>query len=120
MTEQLIADRNTEDAMNTARILYAVHAVTFFFSWGLLSIIPLIINYAKRDEAQGTIVYSHHNWMIRSFWWFLALNALGWLLVATFIGILVAWVVFGGAWLWMAYRIIRGFIDLNNRRAMPG
>jgi uncharacterized membrane protein len=23
------------------------------------------------------------------------------------------------AWLWMAYRIIRGFLDLNNNRPMP-
>jgi uncharacterized membrane protein len=23
------------------------------------------------------------------------------------------------AWLWAAYRIIRGFVDLNNNRAMP-
>jgi uncharacterized membrane protein len=27
--------------------------------------------------------------------------------------------VFGLAWLWHAYRLIKGFMDLNNNRAMP-
>ena len=35
------------------------------------------------------------------------------------IGILVVWIVTPVVWLWMAYRIIRGFVDLNNNRPMP-
>ena len=33
---------------------------------------------------------------------------------------LLGWAVWGLAWLWMGYRIIRGFLDLNNNKPMPG
>ena len=48
MSQQLVLDRGTEDAKQMARILYLVHAATFFFSLGMLSFLPLIVNYIKR------------------------------------------------------------------------
>ncbi len=70
MSQQLVLDSGTEDAKQMARILYLVHACTFFFSLGMLSFLPLIVNYIKRPDTSGTIVYSHHSWMIRSFWFY--------------------------------------------------
>jgi uncharacterized membrane protein len=113
--ELVIDDRKTEDAVNTARILYFVHGVCFFFSLGMLNLVPLIVNYIKRPEAEGTIAFSHHTWMIRSFWFFILWMAVGWVCFATLIGIPVAILVWCGAWIWEAYRIIRGFVDLNNK-----
>ena len=52
------------------------HAASLLYSLGALSWIPLIINYLKLEDAVGSFVYSHHNWQIRSFWWYLL-----WLLV---------------------------------------
>ena len=49
----------------------------------------------------------------------LAWMILGGVLWVTLIGIPVAMLIWGVAWLWMAYRIIRGFLDLNNNKAMP-
>lgn len=115
----LTLDQRTESAMNTARILYAVHGLTFFFSLGLLSIIPLFINYSKLAESEGTIVHSHHRWMIRSFWWYAGWMLVGWILAVTVIGLVIAFPLWGIIWLWKAYRLIRGFVDLNNNRAMP-
>jgi len=119
MSQQLVFERNVEDAKQFARIMYVVHGITFFFSLGLLSLLPLIANYIKRPDTVGTIAYSHHTWMIRSFWWYVV----GWIVIgllwASLIGILVVWIVTPLVWLWMAYRIIRGFIDLNNNREMP-
>ncbi len=119
MTQQVVVDGGLEDAKQWARILYVVHGLTFFFSLGTLSFLPLIVNYVKRPETAGTMVHSHHTWMIRSFWWYALLALLAWMLVFTFIGIPIALLVFGCAWLWKAYRLIRGFIDLNNNRPMP-
>lgn len=119
MSQQLVMDQSAEGAKQFARILYVVHALTFFFSVGTLSILVLIVNYVKRPDTQGTIVYSHHTWMIRSFWWYLVWMVLGGILWVTLIGIPVAMVIFAVAWLWMAYRIIRGFLDLNTNKAMP-
>ena len=119
MSQQLILDGKTESEKNTARLLYIVHALTFFFSLGLLSIIPVIVNYSKRPGTEGTLVYSHHTWMIHSFWWFAVWMMVGGILFATLIGIPVAYLVWGVAWLWKAYRLLRGFFALNDNKPMP-
>jgi uncharacterized membrane protein len=119
MSQELVYERGMEDAKQFARILYIAHAATFFFSLGLFNVVVLIINYIRRPDTVGTMVYSHHTWMIRSFWWYVLWMVVATILVLTFIGIPLAWLVGVGAWLWMAYRIIRGFLDLNNNKAMP-
>lgn len=118
MSQQLVLDAGVEDAKQFARIMYVVHALTFFFSLGLLSVVPLIVNYVKRPETAGTLVYSHHTWMINSFWIYLVGNIIGWVLIVSVIGIIFGFIVLGVMWLYMAYRIIRGFVDLNNNRPM--
>jgi uncharacterized membrane protein len=119
MSQQLVLDSNIEDAKQFARLMYIAHALTFFFSLGMLSIIPVIINYVKRPYTEGTLVYSHHTWMIRSFWFYVLWMVVGGALFVTIIGIPLAWLVWVGAWVWKAYRLIRGFVDLNNNRPMP-
>jgi len=119
MSQEIVHERNVEDAKQFARILYVAHALIFFFSAGTLSVLPLIVNYIKRPDTAGTMVYSHHTWMIRSFWWYLFWWGVIVLLWVSLVGILVVWIVTPVVWLWMAYRIIRGFVDLNNNRAMP-
>ena len=121
MTQELILDAKSEAEKNTARLLYMVHAVTWLFSLGTLSIIPTIINYLKRGDSQGTLAYSHHSWMIRSFWWFAGWAALGWVVMIFSFGLLffIAWAIWGLAWLWKGYRLIRGFTELNSNRPMP-
>ena len=119
MTQELLLDSKIESEKNTARLLYIVHGLTFFFSLGLLSIIPVIINYSKRPDTQGTMVYSHHSWMISSFWWFAVWMVVGGILFATILLIPVAYLVWGVVWLWKAYRLIRGFIAINTNQAVP-
>jgi len=119
MSQELVYERGIEDAKQFARIMYFAHGATFFFSLGLLNVLVLIVNYIRRPDTAGTIVYSHHTWMIRSFWWYVVWMAVAIVLAITIIGIPLAWLVGAGAWVWMAYRIIRGFLDLNNNKAMP-
>lgn len=119
MAQQLVLDEGLEDAKQTARLLYLAHGLTFFFSLGVLSFLPLIVNYVKRPYTVGTLVYSHHTWMIRSFWIYIVCLAVAVLLIVTVIGIPFAWLLGIAAWLWKAYRLIRGFVDLNNNRPMP-
>ncbi|WP_323141401.1 DUF4870 family protein [Massilia phyllosphaerae] len=123
MSQELVYERGVEDAKQFARILYVAHALTFFFSAGMLSILVLIVNYVKRPDTAGTMVYSHHTWMIRSFWWYAIWFAIATVIFFTLglilIGLPIAWGIWGLAWIWMAYRIIRGFMDLNNNKPMP-
>jgi uncharacterized membrane protein len=116
MAQELVYERGIEDAKQFARILYIAHAATFLFSLGLFNVLVLIVNYIRRPETVGTMVYSHHTWMIRSFWWYVLWVAVGWFLWFT---VVLPFVVWGLAWVWMAYRIIKGFLDLNNNRPMP-
>ncbi|MDC8760372.1 DUF4870 family protein [Janthinobacterium fluminis] len=119
MSQEIVFDSNLQSAKNLAWWLYLIHAVTFVCSLGALSIVPLIVNYIKRDDAAGTFVASHHTWQIRSFWWYLVWIVAGAVLFVTIIGMPLAWLVWGGAWLWRAYRLIKGFLDLNNNLPMP-
>ena len=118
MTQDLILDSRSEEAVNFARLLYIGHAVTLVFSLGMLTVLLVIINYVKRPETSGTIAYSHHSWMIRSFWWWAIWSAIGWLFIFTFVGVIVGLPIVAVAWIWYAYRLIRGFMDLENKKAM--
>lgn len=116
MTQELILDARTDSAKNLAWWLYLAHAASFFFSLGLFSIIPLLFNYAKRDDTRGTFIESHHSWMIRSFWWYVVWVVVGAALFVTVVGIPFAFLVWGVAWIWKAYRLIRGWVTLNQNQ----
>lgn len=119
MAQELIFDPRTQGAKDLAWWLYIFHGISFVFSLGLFSFIPLIINYVRRPDTAGTFVYSHHSWQIRSFWWYLAWMVIGGILWLTFIGIPLAWLVWTGAWIWKAYRLIKGLLDLIDNKPMP-
>lgn len=119
MAQEIVFDDQLQSRKNLAWWLYIFHAASLVFSMGAFSWIPLIISYVKRGDAAGTFVYSHHSWQIRSFWWYLVWIIVGGLLFATIIGIPLAWLVWGGAWIWKAYRLIKGIVDLNDNKPMP-
>ncbi|GGC90902.1 DUF4870 family protein [Undibacterium terreum] len=119
MTQELVFDDKLNSMKNLAWWLYIFHAVSLVFSLGAFSWIPLIISYLKRGDAAGTFVYSHHSWQIRSFWWYLLWIIVGGVLFATIIGIPLAYLVWFCAWLWKAYRLLKGLMDLNVNKAMP-
>ncbi|MDP5008448.1 MAG: hypothetical protein NWQ13_05555 [Glaciimonas sp.] len=119
MTEAVVFDSKLDSAKNLAWWLYLFHGLSVVFSLGLFSFIPLIINYVKRGDATDTFVYSHHSWQIRSFWWYLVWMAVGCLVFITIIGVPIAIAIWTGAWIWKAYRLIKGLLDLNDNKAMP-
>jgi len=120
MPQELIFDDNTTVQKNLVWWLYVGHGICLAFTLGMASFIPLILNYVKRPEAAGTFVYSHHSWQIRSFWWYVVWVCFGGVLFITVVGAPLAWfVVWPAAWIWKAYRLIRGIIDLNANKPMP-
>jgi uncharacterized membrane protein len=111
-------------------VIYALHAASLLtgilgaativgaFLIGWPSIIAVVLNYVKRDEARGTWVESHFRWQIRTFWFGLLWITLCWLFVImTFgIGILIAWIPMAIVGIWFIYRVIRGWLALNDQR----
>ena len=125
MTSAIVLDEKVQSIKQLAWWLYLMHGASLVLGLGMLSWIPLIVSYLKRDDAAGTFVYSHHTWQIRTFWWSFALCVLGFLLFLTLVGIPLALLIWFGTWLWAACRIVRGFLNLNDNKAvgaypMPG
>ncbi len=120
-----------EDLVTLTHIIYGLHAfsaltglasmgfiVTAFLA-GWPSIIAVIINYVKRDAVRGTFLDSHFSWQIRTFWWALLWVLIAGLLIATIIGMVVGVPIMLLLGLWVMYRIVRGWLTLASRKAMP-
>lgn len=107
-----------EDSLRKlTHILYALYAI-FWLTGGITALIAIVINYVKRDDARGTLYESHFAWQIRSFWWSVVWTAVGGVLFATVVGIPFAF----GAWavlsVWILYRIVKGWLYLNDSKSM--
>jgi uncharacterized membrane protein len=115
-------------------VVYALHALSlvigafgaatvigaFIFGWP--SIVAVIINYVKRSEVRGTWLDSHFGWQIRTFGY-----ALLWSALVALVSIPLTIVLIGFAtWaiglfvlgIWAIYRIVRGWLALNDGRAL--
>lgn len=120
--------------VNYVHIMYALHALAALigitsavtvvgqFIFGLPSIIAVIMNYARRDAARGSWLESHFRWQLRTFWfaalWVVVIAVLS----APFMLIIVGFFTFGLGialiGLWVVYRVVRGWLTLNDARPM--
>lgn len=127
--------RTSESSLiSTLQVTYALHAVglvigalgastvigSFIFGWP--SIIAVIINYVKRNDAKGTWLESHFQWQIRTFWYaFLAsllIGAAGAVLAIVLVGFAIWAIGFFILGIWAIYRIAAGWMRLNDGRAI--
>jgi uncharacterized membrane protein len=100
---------------NITMVVYALQALSFL--WGVTAIIGIVINYVKRDDAVGTIYESHFDWQIRTFWWGLLWGVVG---CATILLAGLGFLVLFAAWVWAIYRVIKGWLKLNEgKTVMP-
>ena len=124
MADELVPASSTdarEEALRKVALLdYLLHIAGLLFSMGLLSVVALIINYAKRDDANGTIYRSHMDWMISTFWW-----TLFWVVVAFVPTLVLSMVSFGllsflflVPCFWFLYRMVKGLLRLLDARAI--
>ncbi len=121
--------------VTVAKVVYALHAVSivigiatgasivgaFLFGWP--SIAAVVLNYVMRSEARGTYVDSHFSWQIRTFWyamiWAVLVGIVGFFLSFVLVGFFVWTAGFVVMGIWVAYRIIRGWIRLAGAETMP-
>jgi uncharacterized membrane protein len=115
-------------------VVYGLHALSlvigafgaatligaFLFGWP--SIIGVIISYVKRGDAAGTWLQSHFRWQIRTFWY-----AMLWATVVVLVSLPLTIVLIGFAtWaiglfalgVWATYRIVRGWLALNEGKPL--
>lgn len=93
-------------------VIYAMYAASFFLA--ITSIAAIVINYLKQGEVRGTFLESHFRWQIRTFWYGLLWGVIGALLLFIFIG----WFVLVANAVWLIYRIVKGWLNLNDNKPM--
>ncbi len=112
MDPMIIDDARSDSARRIATVCYALYALSFLV--GITAIAAIILDYIKREDARGTWVESHFTWQIRTFWIGLMLSLMFWLLSFILIGIplLIA------LYIWMIYRVVKGWLRLYEGRAV--
>ncbi|MFA5663263.1 DUF4870 family protein [Castellaniella sp.] len=103
----------TQAGGNVALVVYALQVAGFFLG-GVPALIGIIINYVKLADVRGTWVESHFRWQMRTFWYGLLWGILGALLTTIYIGVLIL----GINIVWVIYRIVKGWLRLNDKRPM--
>jgi uncharacterized membrane protein len=95
-----------------ATVVYALQAVGFFV--GITWIVAIVVDYVKRDDANGTWLESHFRWQIRTFWFGLLWGVLGAILLL----VLVGYFVLLADAIWIIYRIVKGWLNLSENKPL--
>ena len=93
-------------------VIYALYAASFLV--GITAIVAIVMNYIKREEMAGTDFESHFRWQMRTFWFGMLWMAIG---VASFL-IVIGWFVLIATGIWVIYRIVKGWLRLNDNLPM--
>jgi uncharacterized membrane protein len=107
-----MSDEQLQSAKTLTTVVYALYAAALII--GISAVVAIVINYVKRDDMVGTWLESHFRWQIRTFWFGLLWFSLG---VLTYI-IIIGWVIMGVTCVWFIYRIVKGWLYLNDNKPM--
>ena len=112
-------DTGAPPPTRVAHIMYLLHAISPFTLW-TLSLVAVIVGAINRDSVRGTWVETHYSWLLRTFMWGLVWLVITTVLfVVTIIGIILLWIPWLVLTIWYLYRVIRGWLLLNDGRPAP-
>ena len=103
-----MAEGDDKKARDLAQLVYILQAVGFVI--GITWIVAVIVNYVKRDDVRGTLAESHFDWQIKTFWVSLG----GWIVGVITVFILIGWLVLLAVAVWSIYRVVKGWLALND------
>ncbi len=109
----MVTDEKMDSLKRITMIVYALYAFAYFA--GITAIIGIMINYIKREEVAGTWLESHFRWQVRTFWFGLLWAVIG-VVMALF---LIGYVILFANCIWILYRVIKGWLYLNDNKSMP-
>ena len=124
-TNMVVLSGQTEASLRTVgHISYALHAIVAVGAVlpgaqgsVLLLLVAFMLDLVKKGDAAGSWQASHFRWRIRSVVFAgiaYAVTAPLWLLLLA-----PGWAAWGVISLWFLYRVLRGWLALNDRRPMP-
>lgn len=134
----MMSDNKQRALITYNHVTYLLYVLSYFTA-GLLWIVPIVMNYAKRHDADRTWLATHFDWQIKTFWYSIVLFALGGMLLVFALGGLgvsimadsgniaigsilltvLGVLIIGFTFIWHLYRIVRGWIALTDNRPVP-
>jgi uncharacterized membrane protein len=124
VTQVVLSPERERSLMTVGHISYLLHTIVALGAVlpgmqgsVLLLIVAFVLDLVKKGEAQGTWQESHFSWRIRSVVWAAILYAVTaplWILL-----IAPGWLAWAVVSIWFLYRVVRGWMNLNNRKGMP-
>jgi len=103
----------------TAHVLYILHALSPFTLW-TLALVALLVGAFTRDSVRGTWVETHYQYMLST-----CLKGIGFAILLTIVFVLsiVGILLLAPLWfiltVWFLYRVIKGWIRLNDGQPAP-
>ncbi|EGW21174.1 transmembrane protein [Methylobacter tundripaludum SV96] len=110
--KNIATTENEKSAITLTTVIYALYAASYFV--GITAIIAIVMNYVKKDDVVGTFLESHFRWQIRTFWFGVLWGVLGTITMVFIIG----WFVLVADGIWIIYRIVKGWLRLNDGKPM--
>jgi uncharacterized membrane protein len=114
-------DRGLKTIGHISYLLHTIVAVAAVWPGAQASIalllVAFVIDLVKRDDAAGSWHESHFRWRIRTVLWaggLYLVTAPLWLLL-----LVPGWIAWSLVSIWFLYRVVRGWMNLNNARPMP-
>ena len=105
-------DEKTRANKTLTTVIYALYAASLLI--GVTCLVAIVMNYVKKSDVAGTYLESHFRWQIRTFWFGLLWSIIG---VVTFV-IAIGWFVLVADLVWFIYRIVKGWLRLNESKPM--
>lgn len=100
----------TDNRTVLTHVVYGLYALTFLTGFTVL--VGVVMAWFNRAPTRGTWLESHIRWQIRTFWYGLLLQVIGWITV----WILIGWIVLAAATLWFVWRIAKGWVRLAHQQ----
>ena len=114
MSEEIVVpdEAKIKSLRTLTQVVYVLYALSYFT--GITAIVGIIINYIKKEEVAGTWLESHFRWQMRTFWFGLLWAVIGALTAVILVGFAVLFANF----CWIIYRIVKGWLNLNDDKPM--
>jgi uncharacterized membrane protein len=108
----MLSEEQHKSAKTLTTVIYSLYAASLFV--GVTAIVAIVMNYVKKDDMAGTWLASHFRWQIRTFWFGLLWAVLGGIASVVVIG----WLILAVDFVWFIYRIVKGWLYLNDNKPM--
>lgn len=103
-----------ESLQSLTQLAYLMYAFSYF-TLGITALVAIGINYWKLEKTSGTWLESHFSCQISIFWHCFLWALMGWLTMILYVG----YFVFLASFVWMLYRVVKGWKYLQASQEMP-